>query len=140
MQYSIFFAVLLKVIQYFGLLYFYSIPPTVPQSQTIGEQNWSKADRWNKYDRIHFIAASLHYQTSLLNSSAPLNRCYSIKQYEMVREQSTANSTAKQIWGCGTFIMLPQQYRKPNLGSRYFYYVRYFDSILESRTLLECDI
>ena len=55
----------------FWLRYFYSITPIVLQSQKIGDQNWSKAVRWHKYDRIRFIAASLHKQASLFDNSAP---------------------------------------------------------------------
>ena len=44
-QYAIFFAVLLKVIQDFGLWYSYSILPIVPQSYKIGNLNWYKAAR-----------------------------------------------------------------------------------------------
>ena len=73
MRYPIFFAVLLKVIQDSGLWYFYSIPPIVPQSHKIVDQNWPEAVRWNKYDIIRFIAASLHQQASLFDSSAPSN-------------------------------------------------------------------
>ena len=112
MRYPIFFAVLLKVIQYSGLRYFYSIPPIVPQCQEIVDQNWLKALRWNKYDKFCFIAASLHRQASLFDSSAPLNRRNPLKQYLKVLQQSTTNSTTKQIWGRGTFIMLPHQYRR----------------------------
>ena len=66
MRYPIFFLVLLKVIQDSGLRYFYSIPPIVLQSWEIVDQNWPKAVRRNKYDRIRFIAASkLHYLTVL---------------------------------------------------------------------------
>ena len=73
MRYPIFFAVLLKVIQDSGLQYFYSIPSIVPQSWKTVDQNWPKAVRWNKYDRICFIAASLHKQASLFDSSIPCN-------------------------------------------------------------------
>ena len=111
MRYSIFFAVLLKVIQDFGLRYFYSILPIVPQSQKIVDQNWPKDVKLNQYDRIGFIAASLHQQASLFDISAPSNR----------KKNSTKQSLRRVL--NGTPVEYHQQYCKTDLGLRYFYYV-----------------
>ena len=83
-----FSAGLLKVIQDPGLQYFYSIPTIVLQSKKILDQNWPKAARWFKYDRIRFIPPIVPQNRF---GFAVLLLCYS-------------NSTANQIWGRSNFI------------------------------------
>ena len=63
-------------------------------------------------------------------------RCTVTNNTTVVLPSSAGNSTTNQIRGCGTFIRVPQQYRKSKLGSRYFYYQRYFHLRLESSCLV----